>query len=107
MLKWESGDGFKEEVYKKLIFLYQEREEPDQAGRICRRGIEELGASAELRLIHIRMLCADTEVEREICAQTVKKYIEEMPEIVEKEEFGKLKQEYGIIMEGEDLWVGR
>lgn len=107
MLGWEREDAFKEEVYKKLVFLYQEKEEPDQAGRICRQGIEELEDSEELRLIHIGMLCADPGVAREICAQTMKEYIEEIPEIAEKEEFQKLKQEYGIIMEGEEIWVGR
>lgn len=107
MLQWESENSFREEVYKKLIFLYQEKEEPDQAGRICRRGIEELEHAVELRLIHIRMLCADPEVERESCAQVIKNYIEEIPELAEKEEFQKLKQEYGIVMEGVNLWVGR
>ena len=46
-------------------------------------------------------------VERETCAQTIQQYIGEMPEIVEQEEFQKLANEYGITVEGEQVWVGR
>ena len=42
-----------------------------------------------------------------MCAQTVRGYIEEMPEITEEEAFKKLVREYGIVIEGEDIWVGR
>lgn len=107
MLSWESTGSFREEVYKKLVHLRQENGEPEQAASICRQGVEELEDSAELRLLHIRMQCADDEVEREICAQTIGKYIEEMPEIIEEQEFQKLTKEYGITMEGEKIWVGR
>lgn len=107
MLSWESTGSFREEVYKKLVYLRQENGEPEQAASICRQGVEELEDSVELRLLHIRMQCADDGVEREICAQTIEKYIEEMPELVEEQEFQKLTKEYGITMEGDKIWVGR
>ena len=38
---------------------------------------------------------------------TVKEYLNQIPEIKEETEFQKLAQEYGIVMEGENVWVGR
>lgn len=107
MLSWTQGDKSKEELYKKLVLLRQEMGEIDEAIKICRQGIEELKSAAELRLIHIGMQCADKSVGREVCAQTIRRYIEEIPEIVEEEEFKKLTREYEIVMEGENIWVGR
>ena len=107
MLTWTDTDAAREEIYKKLVSLRQEMGEADAAGTICRQGIEELKGSVELRLMHIAMQCADEGIEREVCAQTVRGYIEEMPEITEEEAFKKLVREYGIVIEGEDIWVGR
>ena len=55
----------------------------------------------------MRMQCSDSDISREICAQTVKEYLKQIPEIKEETEFQKLAQEYGIVMEGENVWVGR
>lgn len=107
MLDWMTGESAREELYKKLVMLWKEEGEPDKAGTVCRQGIEELGTSTELRLIHIGMQCADSGIEREICAQTIKKYRTEIPEIIEEQEFKKLEKEYGIVIEGENVWVGR
>lgn len=107
MLSKAKDDAAREEIYKKLVFLRQEMGETDAAGAICRQGIEELKGSVELRLMHIAMQCADEGIEREVCAQTVRRYIEEIPEITEEEGFKKLVREYGIVIEGENIWVGR
>lgn len=107
MLTWEAGSATREELYKKLIFLWMEAGEPGQAESVCRQGIEELTDCTELKLVHIRIQCANEAVERETCAQTIQQYIGEMPEIVEQEEFQKLANEYGITVEGEQVWVGR
>ncbi len=107
LLTSENGEIPREELYKKLTLLWQELGEKDKAGSICRQGIEELEDSIELRLLHINIQCADTNLDREICAQTIQEYIREIPEITEKQEFQKLMQEYGIVMEEERVWVGR
>ncbi len=107
MLSWETRDNSREELYKKLVSLWEEQGENDKAADICRQGIEELKDSAQLRLMHIRMQCGDGGVEREICAQTIQKYVVEMPEITQEQEFQKLANEYGIVMEGDNVWVGR
>ena len=79
----------------------------DQALEICRKGAEELKDSKQLRILYMRMQCSDSDISREICAQTVKEYLNQIPEIKEETEFQKLAQEYGIVMEGENVWVGR
>lgn len=107
MLTWTSDAAAREEIYKRLIFLYQETGKADEAASICRQGVEELKGSKELRIMHMGIQCADGGIEREVCAQTVRGYIEEIPEIVEDEDFKKLAREYGIVVEGENIWVGR
>lgn len=106
MLKWEEDEKTREELYKKLALLWSQ-EEQDKSFAICREGIEELKTSKELRILYISMQCADMQIDRAVCAQTIQQYISEMPEIIEEAEFQKLVQEYGIVVEGENVWVGR
>ena len=96
----------REELYKKIAMLYESCEEKDMALDTCVQGIEELEDSVELRLLHIRLICKDSSVDRSFCAQTVQEYMRKVPEILENEEFQKLQQEYEIRIEGEEVWVG-
>ena len=97
----------KEDIYQKLVKIQGEKGLKDQALEICRKGAEELKDSKQLRILYMRMQCSDSDISREICAQTVKEYLDQIPEIKEETEFQKLAQEYGIVMEGENVWVGR
>lgn len=95
----------KEGLYKKLSLLYEEDEQPDKALETCARGIGECTESVELRNLHIKMLCADRTIERELCSQTIKEYLTQIPELKDNEEFKKLQTEYGIKVEGEKVWI--
>ena len=106
MLEWEE-ESKKEDIYQKLVKIQGEKGLKDQALEICRKGAEELKDSKQLRILYMRMQCSDSDISREICAQTVKEYLDQIPEIKEETEFQKLAQEYGIVMEGENVWVGR
>ena len=106
MLEWEEKSK-KEDIYQKLVKIQGEKGLKDQALEICRKGAEELKDSKQLRILYMRMQCSDSDISREICAQTVKEYLNQIPEIKEETEFQKLAQEYGIVMEGENVWVGR
>ena len=106
MLEWEE-ESKKEDIYQKLVKIQGEKGLKDQALEICRKGAEELKDSKQLRILYMRMQCSDSDISREICAQTVKEYLNQIPEIKEETEFQKLAQEYGIVMEGENVWVGR
>ena len=106
MLTWEE-ESKKEDIYQKLVKIQGEKGLKDQALEICRKGAEELKDSKQLRILYMRMQCSDSDISREICAQTVKEYLNQIPEIKEETEFQKLAQEYGIVIEGENVWVGR
>ena len=73
----------------------------------CIQGIKELGESEELKLTHIRLICADPAVNRDTCALKIKEYVTEDTELLENAEFKKLQKEYGIKAEGGNIWVGR
>lgn len=101
-------DGEKrEETYRKIIVLYESSGQSDKALETCVRGLGERKTSEELRITHIRLLCQDAAVGRDLCARTIQEYIGQMPEILEKEEFQKLQREYEIQVEGDNVWVGR
>lgn len=106
MLSWEENEK-KEDIYQKLVKLQEEKGDKAKALEVCRKGAEELKSSKRLRIRYMRMQCSDSDISREICAQTVKEYLNQIPEIKEESEFQKLMQEYGIVVEGENVWVGR
>ena len=106
ILELESEEKKREEVYKKLTSLYEACGQKEMALNTCIKGVGELEDSKDLGILHIRLLCKDTAISRELCAQTIREYIGRMPEILEKEEFQKLQKEYEIRVEGEEVWVG-
>lgn len=94
-----------EMIYKKLILMYEENDRPDQALESCVKGVETCPESVELKNLHIRLLCSESEVGREICSQTIAEYLKESPELKDDNEFKKLQKEYGIKVEGEKVWI--
>lgn len=106
ILEQEADAGRREELYRNIVILYEACDRNEMALDTCVHGIEELKDSEELRIIHIRLLCKDVSVDRDICAQTIREYIRQMPKILEKDEFQKLQREYEIHVEGEEVWVG-
>lgn len=107
ILETETQDGNREQLYKKITQLYEASGRRDMASDICTQGIRELEDSEELRLLHMRLMCADPSVSREECAQKIKEYAGNDAKILENEEFKKLQREYEIKVEGENVWVGR
>ena len=107
ILEDEVEPGKREELYKKMVQLYETAGRRDMASDTCIQGIKELGESKELKLTHIRLICADPAVSRDTCALKIKEYVAEDAELVENTEFKKLQKEYGIKAEGGNIWVGR
>lgn len=95
----------KEALYKKISLLYEENEQIDQAIESCIKGVEACPESEELRNWHIRLICSNPSVDRELCSQIVAEYLKELPTLSESEEFKKLQKEYGIKVEGEKVWI--
>lgn len=105
LLKKESESQKKEVLYKKMILLYEENGQTDQALEACVKGVGECMESVELKNLHIRLLGGDPGVDREICSQTIAEYLKQLPELKDNEEFKKLQREYGIKVEGEKVWI--
>ena len=102
------SDPFKsEDLYIKMVQLYETAGRRDMASDTCIQGIKELGESEELKLTHIRLICADPAVNRDTCALKIKEYVTEDTELLKNAEFKKLQKEYGIKAEGGNIWVGR
>lgn len=106
LLEMEVGDERKN-LYQKLVVLLKEMKETDKAVEVCQKGITEYPDSMEMKNTLIRIQCADASLDRQICADTVKKLLADSPGLGETEEFQKLKQEYEIRVEGEEVWVGK
>lgn len=107
LLETEQDEQMREQIYLKETELFLREEKPEEAWDACQRGIQELDLSARLRIQFIRMQCSTPAIDREVCARTIQKYIEEIPQLVSQPEFQKLQQEYGIRVEGGKVWVGR
>lgn len=107
LLEQEQDTGKRKELYRKTALLYEASGQRDKALEICVRGIEEQRDSEELKLVHIRLMCQDTALGRDVCAETIQEYIRQTPGILEMEEFQELAGEYEIQVEGEQVWVGR
>ena len=103
---WED-EGIREQIYSRLTALHGEMGDTASAWELCRQGLKELPDSRLLRIQYIRMQCASPETDRQVCAQTIRKFLREVPEIAEEPEFKKLQEEYEIKVEGEEVWVGK
>lgn len=107
LLEQTEDNGKREEIYRKIIVLYESCGQNDRALDACIRGVGEQTDSERLKIMHIRLLCQDSAVDRGLCVQTIQGYISQSREILEMEEFQKLQREYEIQVEGDHVWVGR
>ncbi len=89
LLGQETDSMKKKEIYEKTAVFYTSAEQPDQAVEVLRRLLE------------------DPVIEPELCVQAVQEYIRQMPGILENEEFRKLMEESGIVVEGDQIWAGQ
>lgn len=94
------------EYYGKAAALYEDCGRVDMALETCIQGVEEFPQDQSLKLAHIRILCQDSSMDRAVCAQTIRDYLSRDPALGESEEFQKLQKEYGIRVEGGEVWVG-
>lgn len=93
-----------EEIYRSLIRIAKTIN-IKEAFQFCEEGIAENPASKELRIQLIQIECEDKNVSKETCETSIKKMIQECPQLLKEEEFRKLQDEYGIKVEGEVIWV--
>ncbi len=105
LLDESTGWGEREKIYLKMEELYEGDGQTDQAINTCLQGLEDCYESWSLRKIHIRLLCSDKGMDRAICAETIKNYLSQYPDLKEDEEFKELQKQYEIKIEGEGVTV--
>ena len=103
-LKHEKDETTREEIFKRAASILIQMGENGQAQEMLRTGIKEIADSAELRTAYIAALLGDSNVERQLCSQTIQEQLMEMPELEKEEEFEKLIKQYGIDLEGDKVW---
>lgn len=106
LLAMEEEPQERVKLFHKIAVLYDKLDKVNEAIASCKAGLEETG-TPELANLLIRLQCAESSIDRQICAETIKKCLNEIPELAESEEFKKLQQEYEIRIGGEQVWVGR
>ncbi len=103
-LKYEEDEKEREGSYKKAAGLYVQLEDYGQAQELLRAGIKEVGHSIELRTMYITVQLGTPGIERQLCICNIKEQLDELPELEEQEEFKKLMRQYGIHVEGDEIW---
>lgn len=105
LLETEEEVGKRESYYKKAALLYEACDRTDLAMDICVRAVADMGESQDLKLLHLRLACTDPETDQELCSRMFKEYLQEDPGLAYTEAFKKLQEDYGIRMEGGEVWV--
>lgn len=93
-----------EEIYRSVIRIARIINKKE-AIEFCKEGIEANPQSKELRIQLIKAECEEETVSKEVCETTIKKMLQECPQLLNEEAFQKLQNEYGIKVEGEAIWV--
>jgi tetratricopeptide (TPR) repeat protein len=104
--KLESNEEELEEIYEKLQLIYEEAQEYEKVWEISREAVEVLPDSERLWMNYLERYCENPEMERELCAEAVKKAIQAVPELAESEAFKQLQGKYKIVIDGENIRVG-
>lgn len=102
----DSREGL-EEIYLRLEKLYEEEGNLEQSWAICRESMERIPDSEKLWLAYLEKHLKDAGIERQVCAQLVKKAVDTLPNLTTNIEFQKLQKQYEITMKGEEVWVGK
>ncbi|MDY5846149.1 MAG: hypothetical protein SPJ92_06415 [Bariatricus sp.] len=102
----ETKEGL-EEIYLSLERIYDEKGDPERSWEICRESIERIPDSEKIWLSYLEKHLKDVGIERQVCAEAVKKALEQLPDFSVNTEFVKLQKQYEIRIEGENVWVGK
>ena len=98
--------GELEEIYEKLQLIYEEQQEYEKVWEITRESVEALPDSERVWIKYLERYCENPEMERDLCAEAIKKAILAVPALVESEEFKQLQGKYKIVIDGENIRVG-
>lgn len=106
-LDLELEAGKREEFCTKLAGVYEKEGKMEEAREMCRKEMELNADSKNLRILYIRLQCQDQGIERTVCADTIKEFLDQMPELASEEAFQKIQEEFEIIIENGIVNVGK
>ena len=101
----EDGAEEREELYKKTASLLEAQGKSREAAGRLEEGIREFPDSVGLRITSLKNLLEASGQDRELCLQTIERFLKECPKLAGEEEFQKLMREYGINVEGGKVWA--
>ncbi|MGN0405487.1 MAG: tetratricopeptide repeat protein [Bariatricus sp.] len=102
----DSREGL-EEIYLCLEKIYEAEGKLEQSWAICRESIERIPDSEKIWVAYLEKHLKDAGIERQVCAQLVKKAVDTLPNLAVNTEFLKLQKQYEITIKGEEVWVGK
>ncbi len=92
------------ELYHTMSNLYVKCEDVERAMELCIEGMKYNQQSSELELLYIRLLCQDGNILKEEKQAKIKEIIESHPKLLDERRFQTLQKEYGIKVEGGEVW---
>lgn len=106
-LDLEMDAGRRVEICEKLAGMYEKEGKMEEARDVCRKEMELNADSKNLRILYIRLQCQDPGIERTVCADTIKEFLDLMPELASEEAFQKIQEEYEIAIDNGTVSVGK
>lgn len=94
-----------EMIYKALIELYEKTNQEEKVLEMCQIALEEFPDSEDMNVIYLRTLCVNAKVPKEVAEQYMEEMINRFPDLLNNQEFQKLQMEYGIKIEGGNVWI--
>ena len=92
------------ELYHTMSNLYVKCEDVERAMELCIEGMKYNQQSSELELLYIRLLCQDGNILKEEKQAKIKEIIESHSKLLDERRFQTLQKEYGIKVEGGEVW---
>ena len=92
------------ELYHTMSNLYVKCGDLERAMELCVEGMKYNQQSSELELLYIRLLCQEGNILKEEKQAKIKGIIESHPKLLDERRFQTLQKEYGIKVEGGEVW---
>ena len=96
-----------EELYHIMSNLYLKCGDVERAMELCVEGMRYHPESCELALSYVRLVCMDSEMTKEEKQDKIKGIIYNYPTLPSQQRFQTLQKEYGIKVEGGEVWLER
>jgi len=93
------------ELYITVVDLYAKCGKQEKALELCSEGMKYNEGSSELELLYVRLICQATQIAKEEKQERICKIIQNHTELLEEQRFQTLQKEYGLRIEGGEVWL--